>query len=102
MSRSSPFPCIPRRRAASPRRRNSEFRNRSMLILPGAPALSAFRITKLLGSWRAREPAVSGLTSRFVHFVDTERDLEASEFAVLERLLTYGPRPGGGDADGAR
>src|SRR5690242_14430234 len=92
MSPSSPFPCIPRRRA-SPHRRNSELRNRSMLILQGAPALSPFRITKLLGSLRAREPAVTGLTSRFVHFVDTERDLERSELSVLERLLTYGPRP---------
>jgi len=65
-----------------------------MLSLPGAPALSPFRIAKLLGLLRARQAAVTGLTSRFVHFVDAERALDASESTVLQQLLTYGPRPG--------
>ncbi|MEJ1961223.1 MAG: phosphoribosylformylglycinamidine synthase [Gammaproteobacteria bacterium] len=75
-----------------------------MLMLPGAPALSPFRITKLLGLLRAREPSITGLTSRFVHFTDTERALEPSESGILARLLTYGPRPGGvpeGTSEGA-
>src|SRR5688572_23297202 len=63
-----------------------------MFTLPGAPALSPFRIAKLLESLRAREPGITGLTSRFVHFVDTSGDLEAQESALLARLLTYGPR----------
>ncbi|HEU4623708.1 MAG TPA: phosphoribosylformylglycinamidine synthase [Steroidobacteraceae bacterium] len=63
-----------------------------MLQIPGAPALSSFRIAKLLDQLRAREPAVSGLDSRFVHFVDVERPLTADERAILDRLLTYGPR----------
>jgi phosphoribosylformylglycinamidine synthase len=67
-----------------------------MLSLQGAPALSPFRIAKLLAALRAREPTVTGLTSRFVHFVDTERALERDEAEVLERLLTYGPRPEAG------
>ena len=65
-----------------------------MSSLQGAPALSPFRITKLLAALRAREPAITGLTSRFVHFIDTVRALTPPESAVLERLLTYGPRPG--------
>ena len=72
-----------------------------MLTLPGAPALSPFRITKLLGLLRAREPSVTGLTSRFVHFADTARDLEPAESGILGRLLTYGPRvEGPGMEDG--
>jgi phosphoribosylformylglycinamidine synthase len=42
-----------------------------MLTLHGAPALSPFRIAKLLSLVQAREPAVTGLTSRYVHFADS-------------------------------
>jgi phosphoribosylformylglycinamidine synthase len=63
-----------------------------MLQITGAPALSSFRIAKLLDLLRAREPAVTGLDSRFVHFVDLERPLTARERGILDRLLTYGPR----------
>ena len=63
-----------------------------MLRIPGAPALSAFRIAKLLVRLRALEPSVFSLESRFVHFVDLTRPLEPAEREVLERLLTYGPR----------
>jgi phosphoribosylformylglycinamidine synthase len=62
-----------------------------MLEIPGPPALSAFRIAKLLGRLIALEPAVSGLSARFVHFADLERPLSEAEQAVLARLLTYGP-----------
>src|SRR6185503_14420383 len=73
-----------------------------LLQLPGAPALSSFRITKLLDLLRAREPDVTGLDSHFVHFADVERPLTASERGILERLLTYGPRmEESGDASGA-
>jgi phosphoribosylformylglycinamidine synthase len=63
-----------------------------MLELPGAPALSEFRIAKLLGSLKQRAAEVRSLSSRFVHFIDLERALEPAEMRVLERLLTYGPR----------
>lgn len=62
-----------------------------MLQLPGAPALSAFRIAKLLARLAALEPAVTALDSRFIHFVDTSRPLNPDESAILQRLLTYGP-----------
>jgi phosphoribosylformylglycinamidine synthase len=61
-----------------------------MLQLPGAPALSAFRLAKLLARLAALEPTVQALDSRFLHFVDG--DLSAPELDILERLLTYGPR----------
>ena len=63
-----------------------------MLQIPGAPALSAFRITKLLSRLQALEPRVTALASRYIHFVDIERPLASAEREVLERLLTYVPR----------
>ncbi len=62
-----------------------------MLIIPGAPALSRFRIDKLLESVRAVSPAVESLASRFMHFVDLDGDLADRQRAVLEKLLSYGP-----------
>jgi phosphoribosylformylglycinamidine synthase len=63
-----------------------------MLQIPGAPALSAFRITKLLSRLQALDSSVTALESRFEHFVDLERPLAPAEREVLEGLLTYGPR----------
>jgi phosphoribosylformylglycinamidine synthase len=63
-----------------------------MLELPGARALSDFRLAKLLGRLAALEPAVRALDAHFVHFVDTAGPLTEAEQAVLAQLLTYGPR----------
>ncbi len=71
-----------------------------MLQFQGAPALSPFRIAKLIELLREQEPAVAGLDSRFVHFVDTERALTLDETGILESLLTYGPRMAGGTDEG--
>ena len=62
-----------------------------MLVLPGPPALSTFRIAKLLERVQALEPAVQGLEARFVHFADLAAPLSGAEQAVLAQLLTYGP-----------
>src|ERR1700682_121828 len=64
----------------------------SMLQIPGPPALSAFRIAKLLDRLGAREPAVTGLAARFMHFADLAQPLSAPEREVLAELLSYGPR----------
>jgi phosphoribosylformylglycinamidine synthase len=63
-----------------------------MLILPGAPALSDFRTTRLLAAVTARGHAVQHLSARFVHFVQARRDLSADQQRILAALLTYGPR----------
>ena len=63
-----------------------------MLILRGSPALSPFRLQKRLDALRASLPQVSRLHAEFVHFADLERTLREDEQAVLERLLSYGPR----------
>jgi phosphoribosylformylglycinamidine synthase len=63
-----------------------------MLQIAGAPALSAFRIAKLLSRLQVLDSRVTGLESRFEHFVDLGRPLASAEREVLGRLLTYGPR----------
>ncbi|HTU67360.1 MAG TPA: phosphoribosylformylglycinamidine synthase [Steroidobacteraceae bacterium] len=63
-----------------------------MLQLAGALAVSDFRIAKLRPALDARHPGLGAITARYVHFVDTARALTSSEAALLERLLTYGPR----------
>src|SRR5579864_3521541 len=74
-----------------------------MLEIPGPPALSAFRLAKLLDRLIALEPAVSGLSARFMHFADLERPLSEAEHTLLAQLLTYGPSlPADTDAGGTR
>src|SRR5579862_5346540 len=63
-----------------------------MLQLQGPPALSDFRLAKLLDRLSTREAAVSAVSAQFVHFVDLRTPLGERERAVLEELLTYGPR----------
>ncbi|WP_416422750.1 phosphoribosylformylglycinamidine synthase [Pseudomonas sp. App30] len=62
-----------------------------MLILRGAPALSAFRHGKLLEQLSQKVPAVSGLYAEFAHFAEVTGELTADEQQVLARLLKYGP-----------
>ncbi|MBJ9976807.1 phosphoribosylformylglycinamidine synthase [Pseudomonas sp. S75] len=71
-----------------------------MLILRGAPALSAFRHGKLLEQLSQKVPAVSGLYAEFAHFADVDGELTVDQQQVLDRLLQYGPsvpvqEPGG-------
>jgi phosphoribosylformylglycinamidine synthase len=63
-----------------------------MVILPGAAALSPFRIQRLLTAVRSVLPEVQKLDARFIHFVDVDGPLDDSDRAVLQKLLTYGPR----------
>ncbi|WP_339459715.1 phosphoribosylformylglycinamidine synthase [Pseudomonas sp. EA_105y_Pfl2_R69] len=62
-----------------------------MLILRGAPALSAFRHGKLLEQLTGKVPAVTGLYAEFAHFAEVSGVLNADEEQVLARLLKYGP-----------
>ena len=63
-----------------------------MFSLLGAPALSQFRLEKLLRTLQARDARVTALSSRYVHFVDVTTPLDGAALGVLEQLLTYGPR----------
>jgi phosphoribosylformylglycinamidine synthase len=63
-----------------------------MFSLFGAPALSQFRLDQLLRALKEIDSRVTTLSSRWIHFVDTNRELLESELGVLGKLLTYGAR----------
>ncbi|MEY3696272.1 MAG: phosphoribosylformylglycinamidine synthase, partial [Pseudomonadota bacterium] len=61
-----------------------------MLILPGANALSAFRIQRLLAQLKAFEPAITSVSGRYLHFVDSTAELSEDDTQRLMAMLTYG------------
>ena len=65
----------------------------TMLIktLRGAPALSEFRVQKLLAQCEALALPVSDIYAEFAHFAQLNTALTADEDKVLQQLLTYGP-----------
>jgi phosphoribosylformylglycinamidine synthase len=63
-----------------------------MLVVPGAPAFTSARTAKVLARVRASNAGVTAVAARHVHLADVERELTADERALLDRLLTYGPR----------
>ncbi|WP_448211038.1 phosphoribosylformylglycinamidine synthase [Colwellia sp. MEBiC06753] len=65
----------------------------AMLIqtLRGAPALSDFRIQKLLTQCAEADLPVTDIYAEFTHFAHLSAELTADESAVLAKLLTYGP-----------
>ncbi|MGA9615689.1 MAG: phosphoribosylformylglycinamidine synthase, partial [Serratia proteamaculans] len=62
-----------------------------MEILRGSPALSAFRVTKLLSRCQDAQLPVSDIYAEYVHFADVSAPLNTEEHAKLARLLKYGP-----------
>ena len=67
-----------------------------VLTLPGAIALSAFRVEKLLASLPRPLAEAITIDTRFVHFAAIREPLDAREMQVLEKLLTYGTPAQGG------
>lgn len=91
--------CSPRMRRAPISRGNSRFLNhihQPMLILPGGPALSDFRIKKLLAVLRSAVPEIETARSYYVHFAELDGELDAAERSRLTALLNYGAA---GEAD---
>ncbi|AIX72851.1 phosphoribosylformylglycinamidine synthase [Pantoea sp. PSNIH4] len=62
-----------------------------MEILRGSPALSAFRVNKLLTRFQDAHLPVSDIYAEYVHFADVSAPLNAEEKSRLQRLLKYGP-----------
>ncbi|WP_205519901.1 phosphoribosylformylglycinamidine synthase [Pyxidicoccus caerfyrddinensis] len=73
----------------------------SMHILRGAPALSEFRLAKLLARCREQVPSVSSVYAEFVHFIDASAAFSEAGQATLGRLLEYGPRVAAGERKGS-
>ena len=61
-----------------------------MQLLDGSPALSEFRVQRLLNELATSVPSVRGVSTHYVHLVDSEA-LDDAGMAVLRSLLTYGP-----------
>jgi len=70
-----------------------------MLILPGSNALSAFRTQRLLSQLQAVDAAITGVTGRYIHFIDAVGAVSDDDHARLQGLLTYG-EPFDGVAEG--
>jgi phosphoribosylformylglycinamidine synthase len=64
-----------------------------ILSLAGRPALSNFRLAKLVQGLSAVRPGhrVTAIGATFRHFVEVSAPLAAMQRDTLERLLTYGP-----------
>ncbi len=62
-----------------------------MLVLRGAPALSEFRVQRLLSQFSSQQLPVSDIYAEYTHFVSVSTELSAPQQEVLEKLLTYGP-----------
>ena len=65
-----------------------------MIQLPGSPALSEFRINKLLAELATQMPSLNGvqLSTQYIHLVemDDSEKLEESQKGILSAILTYG------------
>lgn len=63
-----------------------------MLVLRGAPALSAFRHDKLLSALNSKVSKINGVYGEFMHFADLQQSLSDQEQETLGRILRYGPK----------
>ena len=64
----------------------------TMLILRGSPALSEFRLNKLLNDLVAAGLPVRAVSAEFVHVAELTGELMCAQRDILGKLLTYGPR----------
>ncbi|MCL1093705.1 phosphoribosylformylglycinamidine synthase [Shewanella kaireitica] len=62
-----------------------------MEIIRGAPALSAFRVQKLMQACESAALPVRQIYAEFIHLADLKESLEENESQQLEKILTYGP-----------
>ena len=63
-----------------------------MLHLRGCPALSSFRLQKLLAQVQQYLPSLTGIHAEYLHIAELNEALSADEHAVLTQLLNYGPQ----------
>ncbi|MCL1059020.1 phosphoribosylformylglycinamidine synthase [Shewanella gelidimarina] len=62
-----------------------------MEIIRGAPALSAFRVQKLMEACESAALPVRQIYAEFTHLADLKESLDENETQQLEKILTYGP-----------
>ena len=59
---------------------------------PGSPALSPFRLTKLLKNLQKIHSSLTHVYGEFVHFAGVKAPLSPEDQQLLRQLLTYGPK----------
>lgn len=64
---------------------------KTMEILRGSPALSAFRIARLLVLFAEKQLPVTDIYAEYMHFAELSAPLSESEQGKLRSLLKYGP-----------
>jgi phosphoribosylformylglycinamidine synthase len=64
----------------------------SVLVLAGSPALSRFRLQKVLTAAREVAPGLDALHAEWTHFLVVSRPLTGEERGAVSALLDYGPR----------
>ena len=62
-----------------------------MDIIQGSPAVSTFRLEKIIKALSDEGIKVSSISTHFVHLVDTKEALTDKEQSVLQKILSYGP-----------
>ena len=63
----------------------------AIIQLPGATALSRFRLQRLLVQLQQQAPGVHGVAARYLHFAKVSKPLNPAQQEVLEKILSYGP-----------
>ena len=63
----------------------------AIIQLPGATALSRFRLQRLLAQLQDQVSGVQGVAARYLHFAETSKPLNPAQQEVLEKILSYGP-----------
>ena len=71
-----------------------------MQFFLGSPALSQFRLNKLMSDIQADVPAVLSVATHYVHFADVDGKLSNVQLDILGKLLSYGPKRHDSDAEG--
>ena len=71
-----------------------------MLTLPGAAALSHFRLRRLLVELQAEHRGIAAVSAQYIHFAEIDSELDEASRSVLIRLLEYGPRLDSGAFEG--
>ncbi|MGL4767829.1 MAG: phosphoribosylformylglycinamidine synthase [Formosimonas sp.] len=62
----------------------------TITILHGSRALSDFRVSRLIAQFQPQFAHVTGVQSRYVHYVWSHKALSEDELSTLQSLLTYG------------
>ena len=62
-----------------------------MDIILGSPAVSTFRLEKIIQSLAKDGIRVRSINTHFVHLVDLKETLTDEENSVLKKILSYGP-----------